>query len=127
VTFRRADAYALPDFGTDFDAGMAHFWWSHVALADQARFLGHFASRLRPGAKLLMIDNTFVAGSMSPVTRTDASGNTYQLRRLRSGAEFEVLKNFPTTTDLHQALEKACTAVSVLQLEHYWAVSATLA
>ncbi len=127
VTFGQADAFALPDLGTAFDAGMAHFWWSHLALADQAGFLAHFASRLRPGAKLLMIDNNFVAGSMGPVTRTDAAGNTYQRRRLETGAEYEVLKNFPTTADLRRALESACTRVSVVQLRHYWAVCATLA
>src|SRR5882672_10040425 len=44
VRFEQADAFALPDYGMAFDAGMAHFWWSHVSLADQQRFLGHFAS-----------------------------------------------------------------------------------
>ncbi len=48
VRFDQADAFALPDYGVPFDAGMAHFWWSHVPIADQQRFLGHFASKLRP-------------------------------------------------------------------------------
>jgi hypothetical protein len=37
-----------------------------------------------------------------------------------------VLKNFPTASDLERALDGTCNAVSVLQLQHYWAVSATL-
>jgi len=57
VTFARADAFALPTVAAQFDGGMAHFWWSHVSLADQQRFLVHFASKLRNRAKLLMIDN----------------------------------------------------------------------
>ena len=110
-----------------FDAGMAHFWWSHLALADQQRFLGHFAARLSPGAKLLMIDNNHVPGSSGPISRRDAQGNTYQLRTLASGAQFEVLKNFPTTGELQAALASVCTSVDVLQLTYYWALSATLA
>ena len=127
VRFEQADAFALPDYATAFDAGMAHFWWSHVALADQPRFLKHFASRLRQGAKLLMMDNAHVPGSSGPISRTDALGNTYQLRRLASGAQYEVLKNFPTTGELQAALATVCTSVEVLQLTYYWALSATLA
>lgn len=127
VRFEQADAYALPDYGVPFDAGMAHFWWSHVSLADQQRFLSHFASKLRPGAKFLMIDNAHVPGSSGPISRTDAKGNTYQLRALASGAQFEVLKNFPTTGELQAALATVCTSVDVLQLTYYWALSATLA
>ena len=80
VTFAQADAFALPDYGLGVDAGMAHFWWSLVSVADQQRFLAHFASKLRQAAKLLMIDNNFVLGSMTPASRTDALGNTYQKR-----------------------------------------------
>ena len=126
VTFARADAFALPDYGLTFDAGMAHFWWSHVSVADQQRFLEHFVSKLGHGAKILMIDNTFVAGSMAPVSRRDALGNTYQMRRLENGSEYEVLKNFPTHAELQRALGMHCAAVNILQLEYFWAVSAVL-
>lgn len=126
VGFEAADAFALPDYGIGFDAGMALFWWSHVSVADQGRFLEHFASRLLPGAKLLMMDNNYVARSMTPISRHDALGNTYQVRRLESGAEYEIVKNFPSTEDLQRALAPVCARVDVLQLPHYWAVSATL-
>jgi demethylmenaquinone methyltransferase/2-methoxy-6-polyprenyl-1,4-benzoquinol methylase len=127
VTFVEADAFALPDYGLPFDAGMAHFWWSHVSLADQQRFLSHFASRLQKGAKLLMMDNNFVAGSMTPPSRTDALGNTYQTRRLQDGSTYEIIKNFPTQAQVAGALASRCTAVEILQLRYYWAVSAVLA
>jgi ubiquinone/menaquinone biosynthesis C-methylase UbiE len=127
VTFAQADAYALPDYDLTFDAGMAHFWWSHVSVADQQRFVDHFASKLRRGAKLLMIDNTYVPGSMAPVSRTDALGNTYQLRQLQDGSEYEIIKNFPTHAQLRSVLGTHCSAVNILQLQYYWAVSAVLA
>ena len=125
VTFARADAFALPTVAAQFDGGMAHFWWSHVSLADQQRFLVHFASKLRNRAKLLMIDNNFAAGS-TPISRRDALGNTYQRRRLAGGEEYEIIKNFPTGEELRHSLEGRCASVTVLQLEHYWAVSALL-
>jgi ubiquinone/menaquinone biosynthesis C-methylase UbiE len=126
VVFAQADAYALPDYGRAFDAGMAHFWWSHVSVADQQRFLTHFASKLGRTARLLMIDNTFVASSMTAPSRTDALGNTYQTRRLQDGSEYEIVKNFPTPAELRGALEKYATAVNIFQLQYYWAVSAVL-
>lgn len=126
VTFVQADAYAVPGDEGMFDAGMAHFWWSHVALADQQRFLAHFASRFGKGARLLMIDNNHVPDSSGAISRTDELGNTYQVRRLSSGAEFEILKNFPTTVELRKAFGGLCTEVEVLQLPYYWALSATL-
>jgi len=126
VSFAQADAYALPDMGVEFDCGMAHFWWSHLPKAEQQRFLAHFASKLCKGAKLLMIDNNFVAGSSTPISRTDAAGNTYQLRALRTAEQHEVLKNFPSTSDIETAFGTFCSKVHVLQLKHYWAVSAAL-
>jgi demethylmenaquinone methyltransferase/2-methoxy-6-polyprenyl-1,4-benzoquinol methylase len=125
VAFVRADAFALPTQGSHFDGGMAHFWWSHVSLGDRQVFLKHFASKLRNQAKLVMIDNNFAAGSTA-ISRRDALGNTYQRRRLASGEEYEILKNFPTDEELRRSLEGSCASLTVLQLEHYWAVSAVL-
>jgi demethylmenaquinone methyltransferase/2-methoxy-6-polyprenyl-1,4-benzoquinol methylase len=73
-----------------------------------------------------MIDNNFVSGSMTPTSRADALGNTYQKRRLQNGSEYEVLKNFPTPAELRSALEGHSAAVNILQLKYYWAVSAVL-
>jgi demethylmenaquinone methyltransferase/2-methoxy-6-polyprenyl-1,4-benzoquinol methylase len=106
---------------------MAHFWWSHVPIADQQKFLKHFSSRLGARARLLMMDNNHVPGSSTPISRTDAAGNTYQARKLGSGASYEIMKNFPTTAGLESAFGGICTGIDVLQLPHYWALSATLA
>jgi SAM-dependent methyltransferase len=127
VTFAEADAFALPDCEVPFDGGMAHFWWSHVSIGDQQRFLRHFSSRLGARARLLMMDNNHVPGSSTPISRTDAAGNTYQTRTLGSGGSYEVMKNFPTTADLESACAGICARIDVLQLPHYWALSATLA
>jgi SAM-dependent methyltransferase len=127
VDFAEADAYALPDFARHFDCGMAHCFWSHLPKARIAAFLAHFASRLSPGAKLLLIDNLFVPGSNTPIARRDEEGNTYQLRTLSTGERHEVLKNFPTTHEIKAALGAVASQVDLLQLTYYWAARAILA
>src|SRR5271166_2007574 len=125
VTLLRADAWCLPDTPRRFDLGMAHLWWSHVRKQDRGRFLSHFASRLRARATLLMIDQNHAPGFGVPVSRRDADGNTYQTRWLDSGERFEVVKNYPDRAELEQSLGPACDDVRILQLTHFWAVSAS--
>ena len=126
VEWQLADAYALTEAGGPFDIGMAHFWWSHVAIADQSRFLTHVVSRLAPEARLLMIDNQYVEGSSTPISRVDESGNSYQLRRLADGSSYEILKNFPSRDDIERALHPIARRIEVMELEYYWAVAVDL-
>ena len=121
VTFLVADAYALSDVRGDFDSAFAGFWWSNVPRADLTRFLDGLHRRLEPGSLVVFADNRYVEGSNWPITRTDANGDTYQRRHLESGAEHEVLKNFPTSAELRGVIERSHGwDVSILELEHYW-------
>jgi len=126
VVLRRADAYHLPEFAQCFDCGMAHFWWSHMPHRRTREFLVHFASRLAAGAKLLLIDNNFVSGSSTPISRRDGDGNTYQMRTLATGERYEVLKNFPSGADIERALGAVSSRIDILQLTHYWAARALI-
>jgi ubiquinone/menaquinone biosynthesis C-methylase UbiE len=124
VMLRTADAYSLPQSTTAVDVGMAHLWWSHVQRQKRKTFLLHFASRLRPGATLLMIDQLYVEGLTSPVSQEDQFGNRYTIRRLRDGSTYEIIKNFPRPGELEEAFEEVCKNISVLRFEHFWALSA---
>ncbi|MGI9388147.1 MAG: class I SAM-dependent methyltransferase [Methyloligellaceae bacterium] len=126
VSFAQADAYDLPEYDIAFDCGMAHFWWSHVAKSDQDIFLSHLAARLGNGATILMIDNNYIAGSNTPISHRDAQGDTYQVRTLSNGEQYEVLKNFPKTADIETAFSKHCAVVEVRQWMYFWAVKAVL-
>ncbi len=122
VEFGVADAYALgPELG-QFDAAFAGFWWSHVPLDARQRFLDSLGARLVPGALVVMLDNRYVEGSSTPVSRSDARGNTYQMRSLDDGTQYEVLKNFPSRAQLHEALGAFAEAIEVVELPHYWYV-----
>ena len=127
VRFELADAYALSaDLGT-FDAALAVFWWSHVPLSRLAAFLSSLHGRLKPGARVLLMDNRYVEGSSTAISERDAEGNAYQLRTLADGSRHRVLKNFPAEADLRAALAPHATAMSYRALEYYWLAEYELA
>jgi len=121
VRFETLDAYALDALGERrFDAAFAGFWWSHVPLQKLGAWLRELHRRLEPGARVLFLDNRYVDGSSTPVSRRDDAGNTYQQRPLDDGTVHEVLKNFP---DREQALAAVGPGVAQLEwteLQHYW-------
>jgi SAM-dependent methyltransferase len=125
VQFERADAYALDQLTGEFDAAFVGFWWSHVLLADIDRFLQGLCARLAPGSPVVIVDNRYVEGSNHAITRTDGDGNTYQRRMLSDGSAHDVLKNFPTATELLDAGLRHGTAPEVSELEYYWLLTFT--
>ena len=122
VKLRTADAFALPKFGSPFDVGMAHMWWSHVGKERRQEFLSHFVSRLEPRAVILMIDQ--VSGRCSSVSRQDEWGNLMTLRTLENGATFEIIKNYPSSEELCDDFAKVCDDIEIMLLPHFWALIA---
>ena len=123
VEFRCEDAYALPSFPQLFTGGMAGFWWSHVPKARLRPFLAGLHKAFAPGATLVFLDNAYVQGSSTPVSRRDADGNTYQRRTLSDGSTHEVLKNFPTEEELRSALHGLADNVRVGFLPYFWVLT----
>jgi SAM-dependent methyltransferase len=126
VALRTADAFRLNTVPGEFDLVFCGFWWSHVARADIPRFLAGVRSRTGAGTALVLVDNRYVPGSSTPVSRTGPDGDTYQRRRLADGREYEVLKNFPDRGQLTADLEPAATDVRWTELEYYWVASCVL-
>lgn len=121
VTFARGDAFAPPPPPNACDGGLAAFWWSHVRRGDELKeFLEEFFAQLQPGARVVFLDNAFVEGSSTALARTDAQGNTFQLRRLPDGSTYEVLKNFPDETEMREALAPFVRTLVWEQLPYYW-------
>jgi demethylmenaquinone methyltransferase/2-methoxy-6-polyprenyl-1,4-benzoquinol methylase len=124
VRFAPADAYEVTAIPGSFTAVFAGFWWSHVPRQRLGGFLRQLHRRLRPGTRLLFCDNRFVPGSSTPIHRRDGEGNTYQLRQLESGEEYEVLKNFPTPEAVSTVLHGVAAAdIRTTELTYYWCVS----
>jgi demethylmenaquinone methyltransferase/2-methoxy-6-polyprenyl-1,4-benzoquinol methylase len=86
----------------------------------------HLAARLEPGALVAILDNQFAEWSSTPLSRRDAQGNTYQMRTLANGDEFEVLKNFPTADELAAAVSPVAREARLESLHYYWLMVFTL-
>lgn len=127
VHFGEADAYGLPTLAPRPDAAFAGFWWSHVARRDLPRFLQGLHAVLAPGARVVFIDNRYVAGSSTPVSRTDPAGDSWQVRRLADGSGHEVLKNFPDASELETAVRPYAARSAVRLFDYYWLLDYTLA
>jgi SAM-dependent methyltransferase len=120
VTFQETDAYSLEKVGDNFNAGFCGFWWSHIPLTRRTQFLEIFHSKLYFGARVVMIDNNYVAGNSTPISRRDEEGNTYQIRKLKDGARYEVLKNFLGEDELRNSFEKVGEDIRITNLTYYW-------
>jgi len=126
VSFFKADAITLEGVPAGCDAAFAGFWWSHVRKSDLARFVRNLGARLESGARVVILDNTYAEGSSTPVARRDAEGNSYQMRHLANGEEYEVLKNFPTAAELAAAVREVAAEAHLETLKYYWLLVATL-
>jgi len=120
VDFRISDAYQLPVLPGQFNAVLAAFWWSHLPRERLTAFLDGLRPALQPGAVVIFIDNIFVPGNSTPLSRTDDLGNTYQQRSLDDGRSFEVLKNYPTDEELRGAVGGWLERIELKRLDYYW-------
>ena len=120
VDFLVGDAYDLPRHAS-FDAAFSGFWFSHVPRARQREFLVGLNAALRPGARVVMLDNRYVEGSSTPVTERDADGNGYQTRRLDDGSTHRVLKNFPSEGELRSLVAGIGERATFTTWNYFWA------
>jgi len=123
VRYAVADAYALPPELGQFDAAFAGFWLSHVPRRDIGRFLQSLHARLKPGAKVLLLDNRYVEGSNLPITERDDEGNTYQARTLQNGSTHRVMKNFFTEDELMAMISGAGCRAVYHPWTYYWGLA----
>jgi len=139
VRFATVDAYTLDAPEADgpftaaasggapsFDAAFAGCWWSHVPLQRLPGWLALLHTRLAPGARVVFLDNSYVQTSSTPISRSDAAGNTYQQRLLPDGSVHEVLKNFPTREQALALLGPRAHDACWVDCTHYWLLSYAL-
>ncbi len=123
VSFAVGDAYAPATPGGPFDAAFAGFWWSHVPHERLGEFLHAMHAALEPGAKVVFLDNRFVAGSSSAVSEPDAHGDTHQSRQLADGSTHRIIKNFPSEAQLLAAIaDVSGVAPRYTSWPYFWAI-----
>ncbi len=124
--FFKADAVTLEGVPRGCDGAFAGFWWSHVKKSGIEQFVSNLANRLEPGARVVVLDNQFAEGSSTAISRRDPEGNTYQLRHLANGEQYEVLKNFPSPADLAESVRPVAREAHLETLAYYWLLVFTL-
>jgi demethylmenaquinone methyltransferase/2-methoxy-6-polyprenyl-1,4-benzoquinol methylase len=128
VEFRTVDAFTFAELGGEtFDGAFAGCWWSHLELGRLPGWLHGLHARLESGARVVMLDNRFVPGSSTPISRRDAAGNTYQNRTLDDGSVHEVVKNFPTADEAFALLGPRARDPQWMAYTHYWVLTYTVA
>lgn len=115
------DAYALPVSSEPYDAAFAGFWFSHVPLKRQKEFFLGLNKTLKSGARVVMLDNLYVEGNSTPLTKPDLEGNTYQIRKLDDGSSHQVLKNYPNEFDLCELVAPFAEQSTFTTWQYYWA------
>ena len=121
VQFVFGDAYALPVHLGEFSAAFAGFWFSHVPKARRLEFLLGLGKLLKPGSKVVLLDNHYVVGSSSPIAEQDSEGNTYQTRVLTDGSTHRVLKNFPSEAELQASIAGFGESGTFTRWSYFWA------
>lgn len=120
VDLQNCDIWALPDLRQEqAQSVVAGFWWSHVKRAEQGSFLQKLRQALGP-CQLILFDNCYVEGESTSIARTDADGNTYQLRPQEDGSRVEILKNFPTDSNLRKKFSDFARDIRITRSQYYW-------
>ncbi|MEO7607576.1 MAG: methyltransferase domain-containing protein, partial [Saprospiraceae bacterium] len=119
VTFGLADIYKL-ESGKKYDNLFAGFIWSHILLQDLDLFIDKIKDLVENDGTIVIMDNNYVEGSNHAISKTDERGNTYQTRKLDSGASHLVLKNFSTREFIIDKLSRIGVEISYIKLEYFW-------
>ncbi|NRG48465.1 class I SAM-dependent methyltransferase [Bacillus sp. CRN 9] len=102
VLFHQGDAYQLETVPGSFDAGYANFWFSHIPKAKIQEFLKQLHTRLGTGARVFIADNMYIETLGGTLIRKENDENTYKIRTLENGSQFEIIKNYYTETELRE-------------------------
>ena len=90
-----ADGYTLDGITGVYSAAFAADWWSHMPKSKIPEFLRAVCSRLLHGSRVIIVDMLPARNLTYLGTYRDEEGNLIHPRKLPTGEEFEVVKNFP--------------------------------
>ncbi|MEO0338013.1 MAG: class I SAM-dependent methyltransferase [Bacteroidota bacterium] len=120
VDFLQKDLRKLDIPTPPFDALFGGFIWSHIKREELVDFLSICLDQVGSNGEISFIDNQYVEGSSTPISRTDHHNNTYQIRKLSSGATYEILKNFPAKLELEAIAKQKNLSVEWVSFKYYW-------
>ena len=126
VSFEVMDAMELPQAEGEYTAVFAAGWWSHVKREEQDKYLKQIRAKLGKDILLVLLDANYVDNFTTPIARTDAEGNTYQILPGDDGERYEVLRNYPKDSALRKRFAAHGRELRIQRLEHYFLLSCRL-
>jgi len=122
VSFEIKDINNLKKPTANFEGLFGGFIWSHIFIEQLSDFLTKVSNQVGKKADIIFLDNKFVEGSSTSINRMDEFGNSYQKRKLTSGEEFEVIKNFPIRNEIENLSGTIGLDFEWIEFEYYWIV-----
>jgi SAM-dependent methyltransferase len=123
ISFHTANAFSMPEIALGYQAGFAGFLWSHIPLSRRIELIESYHSHLAEDAQAIWIDNLYVEGSSTPISRQDSQGNTYQIRLLTNGSRHEVIKNYSSENALKNDFAAYAENIEVTLFHYFWMLS----
>lgn len=121
IIFLQADAYNPPISIPKFNGAMANFWFSHISKRKIKQFLATLHSRLARNSVVLMADDVYIEGRGGELVRKE-NEDTLKRRVLKSGEQFDVLKNYYTSGQLKKIFSKYSHKLEIKYLTNFWIV-----
>ncbi len=121
--FRQMDAYNMEFMPYMFTGALATFWLSHVRREEMDVWIEHMYSVLAPGARVFIVDNTYIEGVGGRLVTKDGDPNTYKLRTLNDGSQHLIVKNYFTAEELVELFSRHTDGVTlgnVFQGRCFW-------
>lgn len=94
VLFCQGDAYRLDKVSGDFNGGFANFWFSHIPKSRIHEFLKQLHLKVDSGSTVFISDNLFLDNIGGILIKKENDENTYKIRLLENGTQYEVIKNY---------------------------------
>lgn len=119
VIFLQADAYNPPISIPKFNGAMANFWFSHIPKKKIKQFLDTLHLRLAKNSVVLMADDVYIKGRGGKLVQKEGQ-DTFKRRVLKSGEQFDVLKNYYTSEQLKKIFSEYSHRLEIKYLTNFW-------
>ncbi|WP_020060728.1 class I SAM-dependent methyltransferase [Bacillus sp. 123MFChir2] len=120
VSFVQGNAYKLNQLAKTFNGAYANFWFSHIPKENIFSFLEQFHEVLESGSIVCIVDNMYNEGMGGTLISKPNDENTYKIRSLASGQQYEIIKNYYSKEELTTIFEPFAVDLEIRMNTCFW-------